>query len=41
MKATLIVSGGMDSATLAYKYKAAGYQLHLVGFNYGDRKSVV
>jgi 7-cyano-7-deazaguanine synthase len=37
MKATLIVSGGMDSATLAYKYKADGYKLHLVGFNYGQR----
>lgn len=37
MKATLIVSGGMDSATLAYKYKSEGYQLHLVGFNYGQR----
>jgi 7-cyano-7-deazaguanine synthase len=36
-KATLIVSGGMDSATLAYRYKAAGYKLHLVGFNYGQR----
>jgi 7-cyano-7-deazaguanine synthase len=37
MKATLIVSGGMDSATLAYKYKSEGYKLHLVGFNYGQR----
>lgn len=38
MKATLIVSGGMDSATLAYYYKKEGYDsLHLVGFNYGQR----
>lgn len=37
MKATLIVSGGMDSATLAYRYAALGYDLHLVGFNYGQR----
>ena len=37
MKATLIVSGGMDSATLAYHYHSKGYELHLVGFNYGQR----
>jgi 7-cyano-7-deazaguanine synthase len=37
MKATLIVSGGMDSATLAYVYAHKGYDLHLVGFNYGQR----
>ena len=36
-KATLIVSGGMDSATLAYVYKDKGYDLHLVGFDYGQR----
>ena len=36
-KATLIVSGGMDSATLAYFYAEQGYDLHLVGFNYGQR----
>ena len=39
MKATLIVSGGMDSATLAYFYKLRGFDLHLVGFNYGQRHS--
>jgi 7-cyano-7-deazaguanine synthase len=39
MKATLIVSGGMDSATLAYFYRSQGYDLHLVGFNYGQRHS--
>jgi len=38
-KATLIVSGGMDSATLAYFYGEQGYDLHLVGFNYGQRHS--
>lgn len=37
MKATLIVSGGMDSATLAYHYNGLGYKLHLVGFDYGQR----
>lgn len=36
-KATLVVSGGMDSATLAYHYFKEGYKLHLVGFNYGQR----
>lgn len=29
----------MDSATLAYYYAEKGYQLHLVGFNYGQRHS--
>lgn len=37
MKAVLIASGGMDSATLAYYYKDQGYDLVLVGFNYGQR----
>lgn len=36
-KAVLITSGGMDSATLAYSYKKKGYDLILVGFNYGQR----
>jgi 7-cyano-7-deazaguanine synthase len=38
-KATLIVSGGMDSATLAYYYDNKGFDVHLVGFNYGQRHS--
>lgn len=38
-KATLVTSGGMDSATMAYYYKSRGYDLHLVGFNYGQRHS--
>jgi len=29
----------MDSATMAYYYKSKGYDLHLVGFNYGQRHS--
>lgn len=37
MKAVAIASGGMDSATLAYYYKDKGYDLILVGFNYGQR----
>lgn len=36
-KAVLIVSGGMDSATMSYLYKNDGYDLILVGFNYGQR----
>jgi 7-cyano-7-deazaguanine synthase len=38
-KVTLIVSGGMDSATLAYYYAEKGFDVHLVGFNYGQRHS--
>ena len=38
-KAALVTSGGMDSATMAYYYKSKGYDLHLVGFNYGQRHS--
>lgn len=37
MKAVLIASGGMDSATLAYYYADLGYALTLVGFDYGQR----
>lgn len=36
-RAVLITSGGMDSATLAYHYAAEGYDLHMVGFDYGQR----
>lgn len=34
---TVVMSGGMDSATLAYYYKEKGLELHLVGFNFGQR----
>lgn len=37
MKAVLIASGGMDSATLAYHYAEQGYELLLAGFDYGQR----
>lgn len=37
MKAIAIVSGGMDSITLAYRLKADGYDLHMITFNYGQR----
>lgn len=37
MKAVCIASGGMDSATLAWAYASRGYDLILVGFDYGQR----
>lgn len=37
MKAIAIVSGGMDSITLAYRLKADNYDLHMLTFNYGQR----
>lgn len=37
MKAVAIVSGGMDSVTLAHQLKADGYDLHLASFDYGQR----
>ncbi|MSP14559.1 MAG: 7-cyano-7-deazaguanine synthase QueC [Chloroflexi bacterium] len=32
-----IVSGGLDSVTLAHYYHAAGHRLHLLAFDYGQR----
>src|SRR5579875_872863 len=39
MKAVAIVSGGMDSVTLAHflKKRTPGYDLHLLSFDYGQR----
>lgn len=37
MKAIAIVSGGMDSVTLAYLLRDQGYDLHLLSFDYGQR----
>ena len=37
MKAIAIVSGGMDSVTLAYLLASQGYDLHLLSFDYGQR----
>jgi 7-cyano-7-deazaguanine synthase len=36
-RAVLIVSGGMDSCVLAHYYAAAGFDLHLISFNYGQK----
>ncbi len=35
--AVLIVSGGMDSCVLAHYYASAGFNLHLLSFNYGQK----
>jgi 7-cyano-7-deazaguanine synthase len=35
--AIAIVSGGLDSTTLAYLLHAEGYDLHLLSFDYGQR----
>lgn len=37
MKAVAIVSGGIDSITLAYLMKNAGYDLMLLSYDYGQR----
>jgi len=36
-KAVVIVSGGMDSVTLAHYYAANGYELSMLSFHYGQR----
>lgn len=36
-RAVLIVSGGMDSCVLAYYYASAGFDLHLLSFDYGQK----
>ncbi|GHO46418.1 7-cyano-7-deazaguanine synthase QueC [Ktedonospora formicarum] len=36
-RAVLIVSGGMDSCVLSHYYAAAGFDLHLISFNYGQK----
>jgi 7-cyano-7-deazaguanine synthase len=36
-KAVAIVSGGMDSVTLAYLLASEGFSLHLLSVNYGQR----
>lgn len=35
--AVLITSGGLDSTVLAYAYKAKGFEVTMVGFDYGQR----
>jgi 7-cyano-7-deazaguanine synthase len=36
-KAIAVVSGGLDSVTLAYLLHSEGYELHLLSFDYGQR----
>lgn len=36
-KAIVILSGGMDSATVAYHVKEQGYEIHSLSFDYGQR----
>jgi 7-cyano-7-deazaguanine synthase len=36
-RAVLMVSGGMDSCVLAHYYAAAGFHLHLLSFDYGQK----
>lgn len=38
-RALVVASGGMDSATVAWHYHTLGFDIHLVGFNYGQRHS--
>ncbi len=40
MKGIAVVSGGMDSVTMAYKLKAEGHDLHLISFDYGQKHKV-
>lgn len=36
-EAIAVVSGGMDSVTLAYLLNSEGYDLHLLSVDYGQR----
>jgi 7-cyano-7-deazaguanine synthase len=36
-KAVILLSGGLDSATVLYQVKSQGYDLHALSFDYGQR----
>jgi 7-cyano-7-deazaguanine synthase len=36
-KAVILLSGGMDSATLLYEFKSEGYECQTLGIDYGQR----
>jgi 7-cyano-7-deazaguanine synthase len=40
MKAVLLLSGGLDSATLGFDLKSQGYILECLSFNYGQRHKI-
>lgn len=40
MKLITLLSGGMDSATLLYKLRGEGHELHALSFDYGQRHFV-
>lgn len=39
-KAVILLSGGLDSATVAAMAKAQGFSLHCLSFNYGQRHEI-
>ena len=39
-KAIILLSGGLDSTTTAYKAKADGYKLYAISFDYGQRHKI-
>lgn len=40
MKGVAIVSGGLDSVTMAYALKGTGHDLHILSFHYGQKHHV-
>lgn len=40
MKAVVLLSGGLDSATALYLAKSKGYEIHTISFHYGQKHRV-